>query len=89
MTGYDLELQGGYQCSVDVLPTANSQIKKKLLRRSPSLSCTNLSVCLTILNVEDGTHLRSLLKVATCERHSCEFFSFFLSRLTLRKVNIS
>lgn len=29
MTGYDLELQGGYQCSVDVLPTANSQIKKK------------------------------------------------------------
>lgn len=31
MTGYDLELQGGYQCSVDVLPTAISHIGKKLL----------------------------------------------------------
>lgn len=31
MTGYDLELQGGYQCSVDVCPTAISHIDKKLL----------------------------------------------------------
>ena len=29
MKGYDLELQGGYQCSVDVLPTAISHIDKK------------------------------------------------------------
>lgn len=77
MKGYDLELQGGYQCSVDVLPTAISHIDKKLLGCSPSLSCTSVNVCLTILNVEADTHLRSLLKVATCERHSCEFFSFF------------
>lgn len=29
MTGYDLELQGGYQCSVDVLPTTISHKKQK------------------------------------------------------------